>query len=243
MSVPSSASLDAVQLPVSPSVVSASSSAAITVPTSSVSHLLVRTETISATSSVAPATVRSVVVPSSTPDFVDAHCHLDRLMSRVAPAFGVFPFLRVMVFRNLHLLACVTNFCDVTWLLRHEGLFADFLSFDRVYGIIGCHPSGASELSHRADKRLRCLLQHAKVMPWVSQDWITIIIHLGNNEDARKKYLEPCCPWRLRSDFPWWCIVARLMDTAWRSCGRCCQRDGRFTSIVFHVVGWWPRNG
>ena len=138
-------------------------SAAITVPTSSVSRLLVRTETISATSSVAPATVRSVVVPVSTPNFVDAHCHLDRLMSRVAPAFSVFPILRVMVFRNQHLLACVTNFCDVAWLLRHEGLFRDFLSFDRVYGTIGCHPSGASELSHRAVQRLCCLLQHAKV--------------------------------------------------------------------------------
>ena len=116
------------------------------------------------TGSRATPAVRSVVVrPTEQPRFVDAHCHLDRLLLRQRTRLCVGEFLEEFVRSPQNLMACVANFCDLGWLRQHQSTFRTFLFSSRVFGAVGCHPKAADELDDQAFNMLRGLLRHPKV--------------------------------------------------------------------------------
>ena len=116
------------------------------------------------TGSRATPAVKSVVVrPTEQPRFVDAHCHLDRLLLRQRTRLCVGEFLEEFVRSPQNLMACVANFCDLGWLRQHQPAFRTFLLSSRVFGAVGCHPKAVEEWDDQAFDMLRGLLRHPKV--------------------------------------------------------------------------------
>ncbi|KAK2082891.1 hypothetical protein P7K49_038127 [Saguinus oedipus] len=95
--------------------------------------------------------------------FIDAHCHLDMLYSRL-PFKGSFTKFRQIYSSSFpkEFQGCISCFCNPQNL--KDGLWEYHLKDDLVWGAFGCHPHFARNYNYKQEKSLLNALRHPKAV-------------------------------------------------------------------------------
>ncbi|EHB12645.1 Putative deoxyribonuclease TATDN2, partial [Heterocephalus glaber] len=107
--------------------------------------------------------------PSSHPrlhqakGFIDSHCHLDLLYSKLSFQ-GTFAKFRKIYSNSFPetFQGCITDFCDPRTL--YNGLWEEILKEDLVWGAFGCHPHFARHYNDYQERNVLRALQHPKAV-------------------------------------------------------------------------------
>ncbi|XP_075688547.1 3'-5' RNA nuclease TATDN2 [Rhinoderma darwinii] len=110
------------------------------------------------------------ILPSTSTDatfldggFIDTHCHLDMLFSRLAhrSSFGNFRKQYTSTFPR-EFRGCITDYCDPRTL--HKLPWQQVLNEDLVWGAFGCHPHFAQYYDNRLHEDMMMALRHPKAI-------------------------------------------------------------------------------
>nr|XP_044990043.1 putative deoxyribonuclease TATDN2 [Jaculus jaculus]XP_044990045.1 putative deoxyribonuclease TATDN2 [Jaculus jaculus] len=95
--------------------------------------------------------------------FIDTHCHLDMLYSKLSFK-GTFTKFRKIYSSSFpkEFQGCISDFCDPRTLT--DGLWEELLKEDLVWGAFGCHPHFARYYSDRQERKLLQALRHPKAV-------------------------------------------------------------------------------
>ncbi|XP_005907118.2 putative deoxyribonuclease TATDN2 [Bos mutus] len=95
--------------------------------------------------------------------FIDTHCHLDMLYSKLSFK-GTFSKFRKIYSSSFpkEFQGCISDFCDPRTLT--DGLWEDLLQEDLVWGAFGCHPHFARYYSESQERNLLQALRHPKAV-------------------------------------------------------------------------------
>lgn len=95
--------------------------------------------------------------------FIDTHCHLDMLYSKLAFK-GTFAKFRKIYSSSFprEFQGCISDFCDPRTL--GDGLWEELLKEDLVWGAFGCHPHFARYYSESQERNLLHALRHPKAV-------------------------------------------------------------------------------
>ncbi|XP_037024026.2 LOW QUALITY PROTEIN: putative deoxyribonuclease TATDN2 [Artibeus jamaicensis] len=95
--------------------------------------------------------------------FIDTHCHLDMLYSKLSFK-GTFTKFRKMYSRSFpkEFQGCISNFCDPRTM--KDGLWEKLLKENMVWGAFGCHPHFARYYNEYQEKSILKALQHPKAV-------------------------------------------------------------------------------
>ncbi|CAO2606174.1 Putative deoxyribonuclease TATDN2 [Lemmus lemmus] len=95
--------------------------------------------------------------------FIDTHCHLDMLYSKLSfkGTFTKFRKIYSSSFpKEFH--GCISDFCDPRTLT--DGLWEELLKEDLVWGAFGCHPHFARYYNENQERKLLHALRHPKAV-------------------------------------------------------------------------------
>ncbi|XP_019360122.1 PREDICTED: putative deoxyribonuclease TATDN2 [Gavialis gangeticus] len=95
--------------------------------------------------------------------FVDTHCHLDMLYSKLSFK-GTFAKFRGIYHSSFpkEFQGCITDFCDPRTL--RDSLWEDLLKEDMVWGAFGCHPHFARYYTEFHERSLLQAMRHPKAI-------------------------------------------------------------------------------
>ncbi|XP_057562126.1 putative deoxyribonuclease TATDN2 [Hippopotamus amphibius kiboko] len=95
--------------------------------------------------------------------FIDTHCHLDMLYSKLSFK-GTFTKFRKIYSSSFpkEFQGCISDFCDPRTLT--DGLWEDLLKEDLVWGAFGCHPHFARYYNESQERNLLQALRHPKAV-------------------------------------------------------------------------------
>ncbi|KAM4818953.1 putative deoxyribonuclease TATDN2 [Thomomys bottae] len=95
--------------------------------------------------------------------FIDTHCHLDMLYSKLS-FNGNFTMFRKLYSSSFpeEFQGCITDFCDPRSL--RDGLWEEMLKEDLVWGAFGCHPHFARYYNDYQERRVLYALRHPKAV-------------------------------------------------------------------------------
>ncbi|XP_051838102.1 putative deoxyribonuclease TATDN2 isoform X2 [Antechinus flavipes] len=95
--------------------------------------------------------------------FIDTHCHLDMLYSRLSFQ-GTFSKFRKIYSSSFpkEFQGCIADFCDPRTLTDY--LWEDLLKEDLVWGAFGCHPHFSRYYNERQERNLLQALRHPKAV-------------------------------------------------------------------------------
>ncbi|XP_063081322.1 putative deoxyribonuclease TATDN2 isoform X1 [Cavia porcellus] len=95
--------------------------------------------------------------------FIDTHCHLDMLYSKLSFK-GTFAKFRRMYSSSFpkEFQGCISDFCDPRTLT--DCLWEELLKEDQVWGAFGCHPHFARYYSESQERNLLQALRHPKAV-------------------------------------------------------------------------------
>uniref|UniRef100_A0A8C0WAV5 Uncharacterized protein n=1 Tax=Castor canadensis TaxID=51338 RepID=A0A8C0WAV5_CASCN len=95
--------------------------------------------------------------------FIDTHCHLDMLYSKLSFK-GTFTKFRKIYSSSFpkEFQGCISDFCDPRTLT--DGLWEELLKEDLVWGAFGCHPHFARYYSESQERNLLQALRHPKAV-------------------------------------------------------------------------------
>ncbi|KAJ8787802.1 hypothetical protein J1605_005704 [Eschrichtius robustus] len=97
--------------------------------------------------------------------FIDTHCHLDMLYSRLSFKGTFDPFRKIYSYsfpKEFH--GCISDFCDPRTL--KGGLWEELLKEDLVWGAFGCHPHFARYYNVSYERNIVQALQHPKAVAY-----------------------------------------------------------------------------
>ncbi|XP_074140044.1 putative deoxyribonuclease TATDN2 isoform X2 [Sminthopsis crassicaudata] len=99
----------------------------------------------------------------SSVGFIDTHCHLDMLYSRLSFQ-GTFSKFRKIYSSSFpkEFQGCIADFCDPRTLTDY--LWEDLLKEDLVWGAFGCHPHFSRYYNERQERNLLQALRHPKAV-------------------------------------------------------------------------------
>ncbi|KAM7063645.1 putative deoxyribonuclease TATDN2 isoform 1-T2 [Molossus nigricans] len=106
---------------------------------------------------------RSHLEPDLDAGFIDTHCHLDMLYSKLSfqGTFNKFRRIYSSTFPK-EFQGCISDFCDPRTLT--DSLWEDLLKEDLVWGAFGCHPHFARYYSESQERNLLQALRHPKAV-------------------------------------------------------------------------------
>ncbi|XP_042535904.1 putative deoxyribonuclease TATDN2 isoform X2 [Dipodomys spectabilis] len=106
---------------------------------------------------------RSHREPSLEEGFIDTHCHLDMLYSKLSFR-GTFTKFRKTYSSSFprEFQGCISDFCDPRTLT--DGLWEELLKEDLVWGAFGCHPHFARYYSENQERNILQALRHPKAV-------------------------------------------------------------------------------
>lgn len=95
--------------------------------------------------------------------FIDTHCHLDMLYSKLSFK-GTFTKFRKIYSSSFpkEFQGCISDFCDPRTLT--DGLWEELLKEDLVWGAFGCHPHFARYYDENQERKLLHALRHPKAV-------------------------------------------------------------------------------
>nr|XP_045361153.1 putative deoxyribonuclease TATDN2 [Camelus bactrianus] len=95
--------------------------------------------------------------------FIDTHCHLDMLYSKLSFK-GTFEKFRKIYSRSFpkEFHGCISDFCDPRTL--RDGLWEELLKEDLIWGAFGCHPHFARYYNENQERSILQALQHPKAV-------------------------------------------------------------------------------
>ncbi|XP_027719906.1 putative deoxyribonuclease TATDN2 [Vombatus ursinus] len=95
--------------------------------------------------------------------FIDTHCHLDMLYSKLSFQ-GTFSKFRKIYSSSFpkEFQGCIADFCDPSTLTDY--LWEDLLKEDLVWGAFGCHPHFSRYYNERQERNLLQALRHPKAV-------------------------------------------------------------------------------
>uniref|UniRef100_A0A8C2LZZ5 TATDN2 n=1 Tax=Cricetulus griseus TaxID=10029 RepID=A0A8C2LZZ5_CRIGR len=95
--------------------------------------------------------------------FIDTHCHLDMLFSKLSFK-GTFTKFRRIYSTSFpkEFQGCISDFCDPRTLT--DGLWEELLKEDLVWGAFGCHPHFARYYNENQERKLLHALRHPKAV-------------------------------------------------------------------------------
>ncbi|XP_047621611.1 putative deoxyribonuclease TATDN2 [Phacochoerus africanus] len=95
--------------------------------------------------------------------FIDTHCHLDMLYSKLSFK-GTFNKFRKIYSRSFpkEFHGCISDFCDPRTL--KDGLWEELLKEDLVWGAFGCHPHFARYYNESQERSILQALRHPKAV-------------------------------------------------------------------------------
>ncbi|XP_035304896.1 putative deoxyribonuclease TATDN2 isoform X5 [Cricetulus griseus] len=95
--------------------------------------------------------------------FIDTHCHLDMLYSKLSFK-GTFTKFRKIYSTSFpkEFQGCISDFCDPRTLT--DGLWEELLKEDLVWGAFGCHPHFARYYNENQERKLLHALRHPKAV-------------------------------------------------------------------------------
>lgn len=95
--------------------------------------------------------------------FIDTHCHLDMLYSKLSFK-GTFTKFRKIYSSSFpkEFQGCISDFCDPRTLT--DGLWEELLKEDLVWGAFGCHPHFARYYNESQERKLLHALRHPKAV-------------------------------------------------------------------------------
>ncbi|KAM7044492.1 LOW QUALITY PROTEIN: putative deoxyribonuclease TATDN2 [Molossus nigricans] len=95
--------------------------------------------------------------------FIDTHCHLDMLYSKLS-FNGTFTKFRKIYSRSFpkEFQGCISNFCDPRTM--RDGLWEKLLNEDLVWGAFGCHPHFACYYNECQERNILQGLRHPKAV-------------------------------------------------------------------------------
>ncbi|XP_068940057.1 putative deoxyribonuclease TATDN2 isoform X2 [Petaurus breviceps papuanus] len=95
--------------------------------------------------------------------FIDTHCHLDMLYSKLSFQ-GTFSKFRRIYSSSFpkEFQGCITDFCDPSTLT--DCLWEDLLKEDLVWGAFGCHPHFSRYYNEHQERNLLQALRHPKAV-------------------------------------------------------------------------------
>ncbi|KAL6080710.1 hypothetical protein STEG23_008854 [Scotinomys teguina] len=106
---------------------------------------------------------RSPLPPSQMEGFIDTHCHLDMLFSKLSFKGSFAKFRKIYSYSfPKEFQGCISNFCDPRTLSR--GLWEELLSEDLVWGAFGCHPHFARYYNEYQERNILYALRHPKAV-------------------------------------------------------------------------------
>ncbi|XP_057360977.1 putative deoxyribonuclease TATDN2 [Manis pentadactyla] len=100
---------------------------------------------------------------SSQEGFIDSHCHLDVLYSKLSfkGSFSKFREIYSSSFPK-EFQGCISNFCDPH--LLSSGLWEELLKEDMVWGTFGCCPNSARHYNHILERHILETLRYPKAV-------------------------------------------------------------------------------
>lgn len=106
---------------------------------------------------------KSHLEPSLEEGFIDTHCHLDMLYSKLSFQ-GTFTKFRKIYSSSFpkEFQGCISDFCDPRTLT--DCLWEELLKEDLVWGAFGCHPHFARYYSESQERNLLQALRHPKAV-------------------------------------------------------------------------------
>ncbi|EPQ10097.1 Putative deoxyribonuclease TATDN2 [Myotis brandtii] len=106
---------------------------------------------------------RSHLEPNLEEGFIDTHCHLDMLYSKLSFK-GTFSKFRRIYSTSFpkEFQGCISDFCDPRTLT--DSLWEDLLKEDLVWGAFGCHPHFARYYTESQERNLLQALRHPKAV-------------------------------------------------------------------------------
>ncbi|KAL1790990.1 deoxyribonuclease TATDN2 [Sigmodon hispidus] len=112
------------------------------------------------TSSSLPRSHREISLEEG---FIDTHCHLDMLYSKLSFK-GTFTKFRKIYSSSFpkEFQGCISDFCDPRTLT--DGLWEELLKEDLVWGAFGCHPHFARYYNENQERKLLHALRHPKAV-------------------------------------------------------------------------------
>ncbi|KAL6034003.1 hypothetical protein STEG23_008760 [Scotinomys teguina] len=112
------------------------------------------------TSSSLPRSHREMILEEG---FIDTHCHLDMLYSKLSFK-GTFTKFRKIYSSSFpkEFQGCISDFCDPRTLT--DGLWEELLKEDLVWGAFGCHPHFARYYNENQERKLLHALRHPKAV-------------------------------------------------------------------------------
>ncbi|XP_048212196.1 putative deoxyribonuclease TATDN2 isoform X2 [Perognathus longimembris pacificus] len=101
--------------------------------------------------------------PGLEEGFIDTHCHLDMLYSKLSFR-GTFSKFRKTYSSSFprEFQGCISDFCDPRTLT--DGLWEELLKEDLVWGAFGCHPHFARYYSENQERNILQALRHPKAV-------------------------------------------------------------------------------
>lgn len=172
----------------------------------------------------------------STAGFIDTHCHLDMLYSKMGfhGSFSRFRKQQANSFSEFR--GCITDFCNPR-VMGKEALWEGLLSENMVWGAFGCHPHFAETYSSVQERNILHAMQHPKAVAFGEmgldyshknsagtnkQKEVKLNVRLGN-ERMTVTYLASPSLWRCLSvscDWLWpcrslWWFTAGMRMTIW----------------------------
>ncbi|XP_043916371.1 putative deoxyribonuclease TATDN2 [Protopterus annectens] len=103
-------------------------------------------------------------LPIDHTGFIDTHCHLDMLYSKLSyqGTFSKFRRIYDSTF-PVDFQGCIADFCDPRTLLRNS-LWEDLLKEDYVWGAFGCHPHFARYYTPLQERAILQAMKHPKAI-------------------------------------------------------------------------------
>ncbi|XP_030634319.1 putative deoxyribonuclease TATDN2 [Chanos chanos] len=96
--------------------------------------------------------------------FVDTHCHLDMLYGKLGFRGSFRSFRREYASSfPAEFSGCVANFCHPR-LMKREGIWAELLEEELVWGAFGCHPHFAKEYNSTHEQSILGAMRHPKAV-------------------------------------------------------------------------------
>ncbi|OBS72186.1 hypothetical protein A6R68_13238 [Neotoma lepida] len=106
---------------------------------------------------------RSHFYPSQMEGFIDTHCHLDMLFSKLSFQRSFAEFRKIYSYTfSKEFQGCISDFCDPRTL--RDGLWKELLSEDLVWGAFGCHPHFARYYDEYQERKILYALRHPKAV-------------------------------------------------------------------------------
>lgn len=96
--------------------------------------------------------------------FIDTHCHLDMLYSKLGFS-GTFGSFRELYHRSFspYFRGCIADFCNPHLMVK-EALWEGLLAEDMIWGAFGCHPHFAKHYSSAQERSILMAMRHPKAV-------------------------------------------------------------------------------